>query len=112
MSDKPVFVFTSKYLGSEADDLGDILIRGLFRNLTKVDPKPQVLIFLNSSVELLISPEIQENLDILEKQGTKILVCGTCVDYFELRDQIRSDRLSNMGKILTTISNASKVINF
>ncbi|AZR73826.1 hypothetical protein BBF96_10770 [Anoxybacter fermentans] len=111
MSERPVFVFTSNKFGKGPEDLGDILMRGLISNLTKVEPAPQVLIFLNSGVQLLTKSEIQENLNILEEKGVKILACGTCVNYFNLQDKIKNDYISNMGEILSIISNAQKVVN-
>lgn len=110
--EKPVFVFTSDKLGSGADELGDILIRGMLKTMTKIKPLPQVLIFLNSSVRLLIKEEILESLQSLKESGTEILVCGTCVDYFNLRQQIKVELISNMPDILKTISNAPRVVNF
>lgn len=112
MSTKPVYVIGSKHLGDGSEDLGDILARGMFRTLTKIDPLPETIIFLNSGVELLVKPEIQENLTILEEKGVQILACGTCVDFYEIREQLNSDHLSNMADILTTINNATKVVNF
>lgn len=112
MIEQPVFVFTSDKLGSGADELGEILIRGMFRTMTDLQPIPQVLIFLNSSVKLLTNEDIWENLELLEKTGTKILVCGTCVDYFNIRQQIKAELISNMKDIVTTISHAPKVVNF
>lgn len=112
MSGKTVFVFASKYLGVGEDELGEILIRGMFRTLTKVAEKPDILIFLNSGVELLIKPDILENLELIMKSGGRILACGTCLEYYNLKDQIQSDQISNMHEILTTITNAKKVVNF
>ena len=112
MSGKTVFVFASKYLGVGEDELGEILIKGMFRTLTKVAKKPDILIFLNSGVELLIKPDILENLELILKNGGKILACGTCLEYYNLKDQIESEQISNMHEILTAIANGEKVVTF
>ena len=110
--EKSVLVLTSDKLGKGADELGEILIRGMLKTLTTIKPLPQALIFLNSSIKLLTKEEILENLYLFKQRGTAILVCGTCVDYFNLRQQIKAELISNMHDILTTISQAAKVVNF
>lgn len=111
MSEKSVFVFASKRLGNGPEELGDLLIRGFFRTLAKTEPLPQVLVFLNTGVELLAVPEINECLDTLVANGVTVLACGTCIDYFNLREQVKSDYLSNMGEIVSTLATATKVVN-
>lgn len=112
MSEHTVYVFSSRHLGQGADDLGDILVRGFLRTVAKTEPYPQVLIFLNSSVELLPLPEIQESLSGLQQHGVRVLACGTCADYFKLREQIAPEWVSNMSEIVAQIANATKVVNF
>lgn len=110
--EQTVYVFSSKRLGNGPDELGDILIRGFVKTLSTAGPAPQVMIFLNTSVELLPLPEVQESLLRLQEKGTKILVCGTCMDYFQLREQIPPAWGSNMGEIVSTLIQATKVVNF
>lgn len=112
MNEQTVYVFSSKRLGTGPEELGDILIRGMMKTLAKTAPVPTVLIFINTSVELLPLPEVRESLLLLQEQGTKILVCGTCMDYFQLRDHIPAEWGSNMSEIVHTITSASKVVNF
>lgn len=112
MNEQTIYVFSSKRFGHGPEELGDILIRGLLKTLAKTEPAPQGLIFVNSSVELLPLPEIRESLFALQENGAKILVCGTCMDYFQLRGQIPAEWTSNMGEIAGTIAGASKVVNF
>lgn len=111
MSEKSVFVFASKRLGMGPEELGDLLIRGFFRTLATTEPFPQVLVFVNTGVELLTVPEINESLAALTAKGVKVLACGTCIDYFQLRDQVKSEYLSNMGEIVSTLATATKVVN-
>ena len=46
----------------------------------------------------------------LEKQGVKLLICGTCVEYYNKKASIRIGTISNMYTILETLTHASKVI--
>ena len=112
MAKGPVFVISSNKMGEGPEDLGNILIRGMIKNLTKVEPAPETIVFYNSGVELMEMPEFVEGLQQLEEEhGTNILACGTCLDFFNLKEKIDSDKHSNMHEILTTLSNADKVVN-
>jgi len=40
----------------------------------------------------------------------ELLVCGTCADYFQLREKIKVGRISSMDEIVDTIAKADKVV--
>ena len=111
MSEKTVYVFSSKRLGTGPEELGDLLIRGFIRTLAKTEPYPQIIVFVNTGVELLTLPEVNENLQLLINQGAKVLACGTCIDFFNLREQIKSEYISNMAEIVSALATATKVVN-
>jgi coenzyme F420-reducing hydrogenase beta subunit len=46
----------------------------------------------------------------LENRGVAILVCGTCLDYFNKKADLRVGKVSNMFTILETLSRAGHVI--
>ncbi len=52
-----------------------------------------------------------EDLRALEAQGVEVLVCGTCLGYFEIKDQLGVGQVSNMYDIAETMLGASKVVN-
>ncbi|MBW1700249.1 MAG: DsrE family protein, partial [Deltaproteobacteria bacterium] len=65
----------------------------------------------NSGVKLTIAgaktlPAIQQ----LEAQGISVLVCGTCLNHFNLLDQKRVGETTNMLDIVTSLQLADKVI--
>jgi selenium metabolism protein YedF len=99
-------------MGRGEDPLGDILIRGFFHTLGEVEPIPQTVIFFNTGVKLACegSP-ILEDLESLEDLGVQMLVCGTCLNYFEVTDQLAAGQVSNMYDIAETILGAGKVVN-
>ncbi len=112
MIQKPVYVFSSDTIGQGSEELGEVLTRGMFRTLISVEPTPEAIVFLNSGVKLLVKEDVLENIQILKETGTRILGCGTCLDYYQLKDQVKSEMVSNMKDILTTLSNSPKVVNF
>jgi hypothetical protein len=46
----------------------------------------------------------------LEHDGTELVACGTCVDYFKLRGDLAAGRVSDMREIVATMSAAAKVV--
>jgi hypothetical protein len=40
----------------------------------------------------------------------EILVCGTCLDYFELKEKVAVGMVSNMYDILTTMLSATNSV--
>ncbi len=46
-----------------------------------------------------------------EKNGLKIMVCGTCLDHFNLLDRKQVGETTNMLDIVTAMQLADKVIN-
>jgi len=106
-----VLLIASDTFGRGPQELGHILIRGLLHTLNEVEPRPDSLIFVNSGVKLVVegSPVI-EDLQTLDQAGIKILACGTCLGYFELKDQVRIGTVSNMYDIAEALMGAGKVV--
>jgi selenium metabolism protein YedF len=99
-------------MGRGDAELGTVLIRGFFHTLGEVAPRPNTIIFFNSGVKLVVegSP-VLEDLQALCDQNVEILVCGTCLGYYELKDRIRVGEVSNMYTIAETLLGADKIIN-
>jgi selenium metabolism protein YedF len=96
----------------EQAELGGVLIRAFFHTLLEVQPRPDVIIFFNSGVRLVVegSP-VLEDLAALAGQGVQILACGTCLGYFELKDRVAVGTISNMYTIAETLLAAGKIIS-
>ena len=106
-----VIVVKSTLMGIGDDALGELLLKACINTIKEVTPLPGAIVFYNSGIFMALddSPVI-ESLRELEKSGVKILVCGTCADFFQKKEQIHIGTISNMYTILETITNAGKVI--
>jgi selenium metabolism protein YedF len=106
-----VFFIDSDSLGRGSEELGSILMRAFLHTLGEADIKPQKLILVNSGVKLACegSPAL-EDLERIISTGVEILACGTCLNYFELKDKLRAGRISNMYEILSTLSQAGRTV--
>jgi selenium metabolism protein YedF len=105
------FCFTGDQMGTGPEELGRILIQGCINTIKELAPPPSAVIFYNTGVKLTVddSPVI-EALKELEKSGVKILVCGTCANFFQVKEKVRVGIVSNMYDILETLSRAGHVI--
>lgn len=105
------YVFTTDKLGNGNDELGKILMKGFIYALSEKKPYPEFLIFLNSGVKLTV--EGSDSLDDLKKfegANVKIVSCGTCLDFFGVKDKLCVGAISNMYDIVETISDSTNTI--
>lgn len=106
-----VVVFPCDRMGKGDDALGSILIRAFLHTLGEITPQPAVMIFFNAGVKLTTDgSDVLEDLRALEKAGVRLLVCGTCLDFFGLKDNLRAGTISNMYDIAETMLSAGRVV--
>ncbi len=98
-------------MGRGNDELGKILIRAFLNTLKELEVRPWRMVFLNTGVRLVTSDsEYIGILKEIESLGVEIVLCGTCLDYFDLKDKVGVGRISNMFEILTSLNEATNVI--
>ncbi len=106
-----VVVLSDNHMGRGDDVLGDILIRGFVHTLLQLKPLPDTIICYNAGVKLAVKDSaVLDDLQQLAKDGVDILVCGTCVNYFEVGDQVAAGHISNMYDIAETMAGAGRLL--
>ncbi len=107
-----VVAISSNTMGRGDDELGQVLLRNFLHTLGEVTPRPDLLIFYNSGVMLAIegSPAL-DDLRALVDRGARVLLCGTCLGHFDLKEKVAVGEISNMYAISETMLRAAKVIN-
>ena len=106
-----VIVVGSDTMGRGDDELGTVLMKGFIHTLMETSPGPDSLIFFNTGVKLTIhGSEILEDLRTLAQRGVNILVCGTCLDFFEIKDRLAAGVVSNMYDITETMIGAERLV--
>lgn len=110
--DNLVIVISSNTMGKGSEELGKILIKSFMYTLTETRPYPKTMLFYNSGVYLTCEgSEVVEDLKKLEAEGVEIISCGTCLDYFNIKDKIQVGEISNMYTIYEKMKNASNTVN-
>jgi selenium metabolism protein YedF len=99
-------------IGFGDDELGLKLMINFLRTLKEMGNELWRLVFVNNGVKLTIDgAEVLKDLTDLEKGGLKILVCGTCLNHFNLLDKKQVGETTNMLDIVTAMQLADKVIS-
>ncbi|MCG6893150.1 MAG: sulfurtransferase-like selenium metabolism protein YedF [Desulfobacteraceae bacterium] len=109
---KIVVMCATDRLGFGDDALGLKLMVNFLRTLKEMGEELWRLVFVNNGVKLTINgSEVLDDLKAYESAGLKILVCGTCLDHFNLLEEKRVGETTNMLDIVTAMQLADKVIN-
>ena len=86
---KKFMLITSETLGKGDDELGAILMRVFLTCLGQGDDVPEILGLMNGGVKLACEgAPVLEELKKIEERGVKVRACGTCLDFFSIREQL------------------------
>lgn len=106
-----VVVIASDRMGEGNDALGKVLIKGFIFAVTQLDTLPKAMLFYNGGATLTAEgSDSIEDLKGLEEQGVEIMTCGTCLDYYQLKDKLQVGTVTNMYSIVETMAAADKII--
>lgn len=102
---------TSQFFGQGNEELGQVLMKSFLYTLTEMGEPIKNLIFMNSGVHLTCEDSpVLEHLKVLEDSGVEILSCGTCLDFYKVKDKLAVGKITNMYTAMETLTSASKSI--
>ncbi len=101
----------NRYGMGEGDPALGLKILGTFLRKSPVLKDLHSIVLFNGGVKLAIegSPVLAE-LSQLHENGVEIYPCGTCLEFFGLKDKVRIGGVSNMDAIIGELNAAEKVI--
>jgi selenium metabolism protein YedF len=101
------------HIGEGEGELGFNLLKMAVYTLSEADRVPQYLLFMNSGVKFVVNQDEQIELSLqhLIERGCKILVCGTCLNFYQIAEQLKHGTVSNMYDILGAMEEVGKVIS-
>ncbi len=101
----------SDRMGEGSEELGRILIKSFLFALTQLDDLPDKILFYNGGAKLTVEgSESLEDLKVLEEQGVEIMTCGTCLDFYGIKDKLAIGSVTNMYSIVETLQSDMSVI--
>ncbi|MDY3249199.1 MAG: sulfurtransferase-like selenium metabolism protein YedF [Candidatus Choladocola sp.] len=106
-----VAVLSSDKMGSGDEKLGRTLMKAFIFALTKQDILPETVLCYNSGAFLTCEgSESLEDFRVLESEGVTVMTCGTCLDFYGIKEKLAVGTVTNMYDIVETMENAGTVI--
>ena len=110
LGDWSVFVNKST-IGIGDDELGQSLMKMFLYTISESTDYPKSILFMNDGVKVpTLNKQAIEHLKELEKVGVELLICGACLNFYGLENELSVGKISNMYEIVETMKSASKVI--
>lgn len=106
-----VVCLKSNVMGEGDPELGKLLMQTFLENLKLQDHLPSHVVMYNAGVKLAMkdSPACS-SLSELEELGCRIMLCGTCIDFYGLQYEIGVGMISNMVSITETLAQTGHVL--
>ena len=106
-----VVVLSANVMGTGEEKLGRALMKAFVFALTKQDVLPETIVCYNTGAYLSCTgADTLEDLKRLEAEGVNILTCGTCLDFYGIKEQLAVGSVTNMYEIVETMERASTLI--
>lgn len=98
------YLILSDKLGKGDDELGKLLMKSFLYTLTQTEPFPKKILLLNSAVKLSTENiETVEHLQMLKENGTEIFSCGTCLNFYNLAEELKVGEIGNMYDVVESL---------
>lgn len=109
---RTVVVFDAGVVGDGVETLGRVLMKSFTFALTKQETPPSAIICYNGGAYLTCEgSEVIEDLKTLERAGTEVYTCGTCLDFYGLKEKLLIGSISNMYAIAEMMLTADLVLH-
>ena len=106
-----VIVLSANVMGTGEEKLGKSLMKAFVFAVTKQDVLPETILCYNTGAYLTCEgADTLEDLKILEAEGVNILTCGTCLDFYGMKDKLAVGGVTNMYEIVEKMEQAKTII--
>ena len=106
-----VVVLSANTMGSGDEQPGKKPMKAFIFALTNQDEAPEKVICYNSGAYLTTEdPDTIKDLKSLEEAGTVVMTCGTCLDFYGLKEKLQVGIVSNMYDIVEAQMQAGLII--
>ena len=104
-------VLSANVMGTGDAKLGTALMKAFVFALTRQDQLPDTILCYNTGASLTCEgADTLEDLKLLESEGVTILTCGTCLDFYGLKEKLAVGGVTNMYDIVERMENAAQII--
>ena len=86
-------------------------MKSYFYALSESDKLPSDLLFLNAGVKLTVEgSDCLDSIIKLKEKGVNILSCGTCLDFYNLKEKLAIGEIGNMYTIIEKMNTSDNTI--
>lgn len=104
-------VLSANTMGSGDEKLGKALMKAFVFALTKQDHLPETILCYNSGAYLTCEDaDTLEDMKLLEAEGANIMTCGTCLDFYGIKEKLAVGSVTNMYEIVEQMEAAKTII--
>ena len=104
-------VLSANTMGAGDAKLGTALMKAFVFALTRQDQLPDAVLCYNTGAYLTCEgADTLEDMKLLESEGVAILTCGTCLDFYGLKEKLAVGSVTNMYDIVERMENAARII--
>ena len=104
-------VLSGNTMGTGDAKLGTSLMKAFVFALTKQDQLPDTILCYNTGAYLTCDgADTLEDLKLMESEGVTVLTCGTCLDFYGLKEKLAVGGVTNMYDIVERMENAAQII--
>ncbi|WP_405729804.1 sulfurtransferase-like selenium metabolism protein YedF [Anaerotignum sp.] len=106
-----VIVLSANVMGTGDEKLGTNLMKAFVFAVTKQDQLPETIVCYNTGAYLTCEgADTLEDLKALEAEGVNILTCGTCLDFYGIKDKLAVGTVTNMYEIVEVMEKAKNIV--
>ncbi|SQH77610.1 conserved protein of unknown function [Shewanella benthica] len=107
-----MFVIGNDTLGQGNEVIGQKLMNAFFNVSSDYEQVPVSIFFVNTGVKLCVEQaDTLAAIRKLQEKGTEIIVCGTCLDFFNMKEQLAVGRIGTMHDLIGIYHGQEQVIS-
>ncbi|MBQ1169345.1 MAG: sulfurtransferase-like selenium metabolism protein YedF, partial [Oscillospiraceae bacterium] len=104
-------VLSANVMGGGDEKLGKSLMKAFVFALTKQDQLPETILCYNTGAYLTCEgADTLEDLKSMEAEGVTILTCGTCLDFYGMKEKLAVGSVTNMYDIVERMEKAKTIL--
>jgi len=106
-----IVVISSQFMGTGDEALGKLLMKGFIFAISQLETLPTAIVFYNSGVYHALKDSVSvEDLQNMHEQGVKIVSCGTCLNHYNVLDDLAVGEVTDMYNIVNLMQQAANIL--
>jgi selenium metabolism protein YedF len=107
----PTILVATNLLGNGDDRLGETLMKVYINTLAESEILPENLMFINGGVKLTCTgSDVLDSLNSMQEKGVNIISCGACLDFYNLKEELKVGEIGNMYQIIDLMNRSGNTI--